>query len=549
MDPDDINAQQWQGSLEKEDRSPSSPYCGPCNDYWFIPTYVDKPTLLNQLYTIQGDTLAHLEYNREYEKHEQKQKTRRTKGWAKPDRELTDVEKKKKKKQDELEKERTRYLGKPTEECAFVHRIKWPLERPPYFWLHTDLQLLDSLRAECRAFIWLEQEKVIYVAGDDKDTTFTAMYRIKNILIKLLTPFTEEVNHILETPSRLVEIIMDPTPPAKFLEANDNSSQESNIPPMFIRAKELGGFGNLVDFDLRMASFDNMETGSAAHDKTSTLKYTESLGQVCLIEYPKTMVFSVRELDESVIIDPRLKSKFSPYFTPSPEIYRALLKRFEPRDRYENNVQTEIRWDLGILRRGEGEKAEKGIRIDLEVWFSEDGNISLWNSLISKATPMDIRVISSEKRFSWAWTITTAKQLGIDKFSTEGDFVHKLYLQDGKLVFSNTMDVQLRFIKRVKTTLFINDPWTTELVEESFWTLYTPYMPHQSVTLTGDPDKVLYSVSMFRDSWKTRFSEMPSLTIGKLPTWDYTDFVDGAESIQRTMEAVEDVRAKLESLY
>jgi hypothetical protein len=70
------------------------------------------------------------------------------------------VEKKKKKKLDELEKERTRYLGKPTDECAFVHRIKWPLDRPPYFWLHTDLQVLDSLRAECRAFIWLEQEKV-----------------------------------------------------------------------------------------------------------------------------------------------------------------------------------------------------------------------------------------------------------------------------------------------------------------------------------------------------------------------------------------------------
>lgn len=89
-----------------------------------------------------------------------KQKSRRTKGWAKPDRELTDVEKKKKKKQDEAEKERTRFLGRPNVECAFVHRIKWPLERPPYFWLQPDLQLLDSLRAECQAFIWLEQEKV-----------------------------------------------------------------------------------------------------------------------------------------------------------------------------------------------------------------------------------------------------------------------------------------------------------------------------------------------------------------------------------------------------
>lgn len=123
-----------------------------------------------------------------------------------------------------------------------------------------------------------------------------------------------------------------------------------------------------------------------------------SLGQVGLVEYPKPKVFSVRELDESVIVDARLKSKFSPYFTPSPEIHRALLKRFEPRDRYENNIKTEVHWDLGILRRTEGgTERERGVRVDLEVWFSEDGNISLWNSLVSKATPMDIRVISSEK--------------------------------------------------------------------------------------------------------------------------------------------------------
>lgn len=68
---------------------------------------------------------------------------------------------------------------------------------------------------------------------------------------------------------------METTPPARgFLELED-SNQDSNIPVVFIRGKELAGFGNLVDFDLRMASFDNMETGSTAQDKTATLKYTE----------------------------------------------------------------------------------------------------------------------------------------------------------------------------------------------------------------------------------------------------------------------------------
>lgn len=113
-----------------------------------------------------------------------------------------------------------------------------------------------------------------------------------------------------------------------------------------------------------------------------------------MVEYPKPKVWSVRELDESVIVDPRLKSKFSPYFTPSPEIHRALVKRFEPRDLYENSIKTEVHWNLGVLRKSEGDRYDD---IDLEVTFSEDGSISLWNALVQRTTPLDIRVISSEK--------------------------------------------------------------------------------------------------------------------------------------------------------
>jgi len=64
------------------------------------------------------------------------------------------------------------------------------------------------------------------------------------------------------------------------------------------------------------------------------------------------------------------------------------------------------------------------------------------------------------------------------------------------MVFSNTTDVQLRRIRREKRTLFSRAPWTVEVVEESFWILPEAYKPSRAITLGGEPDDVLFSISV-----------------------------------------------------
>ena len=54
---------------------------------------------------------------------------------------------------------------------------------------------------------------------------------------------------------------------------------------------------------------------------------------------------------------------------------------------------------------------------------------------------------------------------------------------------------------------------------------------------------------MYRDSWKSRFSENPYLSLGQVPTWDPEDFFKGEESIEKTLEAVSEVRSLIEGLY
>lgn len=64
------------------------------------------------------------------------------------------------------------------------------------------------------------------------------------------------------------------------------------------------------------------------------------------------------------------------------------------------------------------------------------------------------------------------------------------------MVFSNTPDVQLKRVLREKRTLFTRAPWTIEVVEETFWILPEAYRPSLAITLSREPDDVLYTVSV-----------------------------------------------------
>ncbi|KAG0329912.1 hypothetical protein BGZ99_010023 [Dissophora globulifera] len=581
MDPDDLSAQQWQTSMvvptEPQNQAPSSE----CDDYWF--------------------------------KAEQQQKATRTKGWAKPERELTAAERKKKERKEKKVMESQRYLGRPPEQCAFEHRLRWPKDLPVFRLLGGTLHALDDLRAECKVYIWIEPSSMmIYVAGSEEHSAFTAMNRIKNYIMKRIRTPIDTVCHILEKPSKLIKVHMVKTPPTPYINLPPQiTPPQADIvanPAVFMRAKEVETFANLLTLDLSMATMEVTDSLDG-HDKNpgtgkkqgidgadrddeyvASLKYMEGMaernqkricdvlqeslnqvqlldgeikmrirfGQVRFLEYPRDTVWKIKDLDTTVIPDMRLKSEFSPFISRSSDKLVSLAEKLTPPELKGQTMQPEVLWTLGILKRVDASAAH--INVQLDVTFRDDEKVSLWNALVQKNTPLDVRVVSPERPLCWAWTISTGKRLEADKFSPEGKFVYELRLekrkdQESKLVFANTNDIQLRYVRREKKRQFLHDPWTIELIEEAFWTLKTPYKPYQSAVLAAAPDHVLYSVAvrvvdniMYRDSWVTRFCENPHLSIGQVPTWDPTDFFSGDESFSRTMEAIDNVRRMIEEL-
>jgi hypothetical protein len=118
-------------------------------------------------------------------------------------------------------------------------------------------------------------------------------------------------------------------------------------------------------------------------------------GQVALLIFPKQTVWEIVDLDTIVIPDNRLRSEFSPYFIKSSGTFATAERRLTPADNKEQDTKPDEVWFLHILRKND--ETSELINVILEVRFRPDGNVSLWNGLVQQTTPLDIRVICSEK--------------------------------------------------------------------------------------------------------------------------------------------------------
>lgn len=103
------------------------------------------------------------------------------------------------------------------------------------------------------------------------------------------------------------------------------------------------------------------------------------------------MVWSIDEVDDKVIANKKLISEFNPYITRSAGALAKFMTALGPN----HEVEAEhTQWSLGILKRGENNQV---VHSELEVSFREDGKLALWNGLVERTKPLEIKVICSER--------------------------------------------------------------------------------------------------------------------------------------------------------
>ncbi|GJJ68839.1 hypothetical protein EMPS_01185 [Entomortierella parvispora] len=617
MDSDDERALEWQSSpptttetQQEHATTNQTQEPAPCDDCWFIPAYCPMDVIRGQLEHIGQNTSTHLalfeervnlwgspecivdaknalrvaaEYYLEHHKGEVRAK--RSKGWAKPERELTPTERKKKERAERREQESQKYLGQPTEILPFVFSFLWPKEMSVSFMLGGNLQALNGIRTEFESFIWMEklrEDVKIFVAGHNEGRSETAMNRILNFCMIQKRKMSSDppILHVLERPSKPVQICRVGESPIKYISLPPTLARppENINPLMFLKARILGHYEDLSQIDAGLiSSSDNPNLSS---DEVKVLewigkmtinnvsrirrKILESLqiaqllnrdykmrlriGLVGLRTYPHSDKWNVMEADTRIIQTSRLISEFNPYITSNKAVFERLLNRLQVSDPLQA-MRPEAMWSFDILKRAQAVNQDPD-QVELEVTFRPDGKVALWNALVDKVTPMDIRVVSSERRLSWNWVLVSGRRLPCEKFGLEGEFVHKLSLdpRTDRLSYSNTDNIQLKRVRREQKTLFTCGSWIYELKSEYFWSLERLFRPCQIAVLEQTPDAQVYSISMYQESWAGRFSDNPHLGFGQPADWSPEDFVSGEEDLLSTLEAVSKLRAMVDEV-
>ncbi|KAF9583299.1 hypothetical protein BGW38_009799 [Lunasporangiospora selenospora] len=472
MDVDDEAAQEWLSGLGSG-IAPLQPLTMDTSSYWLVPPYVSEDAIDSRLLRIGEETGTNLQYSshdglihiigsedcvRRATLHldrlslicqkeiESEQRSRRTTGWARPEREKTDVEKRLAKRREEEEMEMRKYQGLPGEKCPFTACFLCPSRVLITRRLGSDLAGLHPLRTECKSFIWIE------------DSELTAQH--------------ERILHNLEKPSKLIQIRLVIEPPAPYF-----GGSKFNNPPKFLKAEAVADYGNLVEVDLNLKNVfkdgrsdgmggpHNQPSSTQSHSGVTlsreaymaSMKYMESikesntrrmnealtsvlghlrltdheikmrirLGQTALKVYPRAEIFQIEDLDTKVIQNERLESEFFPFFISSKKEYETILQKLGPTTPGGRTHDPETSWVLVVERMYGSHHAE----LQLDVTFRDNGKVALWNSLAEVSVPLEIRNLSSEKRYTWAWTIVSGRRLNADKFSPEGAFVETLTLE------------------------------------------------------------------------------------------------------------------------
>ncbi|CAJ0846985.1 2333_t:CDS:10, partial [Entrophospora sp. SA101] len=553
------------------------------DEVWLIPPNLRPLEILGEKdcnkARIESTTNTHMKYNNLEQAlkqwnnlaeniltEQQKEKSkRRVKGWARPEKALTDKQLRKLQRKEAREKEEQDYRG-VCEDKPFYGVFLFPNAQIPIpMIIGEKTEILDPIRVETKCYIWNDRN-YIKVAGNTLESVEEATKRIKNLYIKANAlrhiPQNQKeahlknkrrgwIYHLVEEPKfpYLVKISDKPS----WLTAPYDSTGivkvfepviDSKLDEMILNEKTKFDTGILEE--IRNSNPITIEDAlkqalGTVHLFDEEIKMRIRFGHVCLTDFPKDPLWPVEKLHYKVLNDSRLQSKFSTCITKDIKKinqFCAILdgKDVNSKDGVENN-----QWDNSPIQefkicatRAPLARNESTWDCSFDVQFKDDGKIGLWSTVTDEKNVMEINMICLDKQvfdYSWCLGIQTAKHLSNDKFSPQGIFVYKLRLSpQNRLIYTNTDKVQVTSIcQKTKWKYWWGEHYVVEVTRYEYWKCDSFKNISAGVEIIMDkeePFSVRYGVTLYKKSWDDDFAFNSALSVGEVPEWHPYDIVD-----------------------
>ncbi|KAI8047407.1 uncharacterized protein B0P05DRAFT_560755 [Gilbertella persicaria] len=565
------------------------------DDYWVLPAHFNPMDILGgfnkaRAKEIQRASNSYIEYNSDYNQidiwgdeiaikktkeyldtiaaranENDTRSLRKTKKWSKPERELTEREKRRAERKQAKMDEEKRYQGLPAVPQNFHAVFPLPDKRLPLVRFMGDRgeEYFNSIRAECKAFLWYEEVgNLIRINADTEESVREAGKRVRNWYLRCCRKPIGSTLRLLQQPSKqwllryrrlpstfVTYTYADPEREKMMLEKHRLLETVAHGTPMSLislsdeRPQELSEQGRKLN--ARNETF--IEQSLA--DGIESLRLNDWMvrmkiryGSICLMNYPKKddKYLSIEKVSDKIFRKPMFKSALAPCMSKTRDHLQHLfdyLSNGTDAVEYSENPRTSFvvhakQYPAAAPPRVSGQReASRGDMWDtvMQVSFTETGSRLLWNTMTDCTDLVDINCTNIEGRYSWDLKLQHARQLPNNDFDTpHSKFWQALRISpDKRLIMATFSDYVPHLVTQKTKWLYNWKGYVVEVCKDEIWdmTHLTAFEPHRS----------LYKLGV------DRFAENLTLKIGEAPSWTLRDFLGSEEeNVRAIMKAAKE---------
>ncbi|KAI8373709.1 hypothetical protein BD560DRAFT_394104 [Blakeslea trispora] len=588
------------------------------DDAWILPAFCNPNDILggpnkSRAKEIQRESKSYIEYNAKYNQidiwgdadaiaktkqylssiahrlaENDTRTIRKTKKWGKPERELTEKERRRaERKQAKMDEER-RYQGLPAVPLNFVGLFYLPNNTLPLklFMGEPDEKYFNVIRAECKAFLWYEEhDNGVHINADTEEAVEMATRRLRNWYIRCCRKPIGSRHRLLQQPTKpwlleyrrlpenFVTYVYDsPEGEKHMLEKQRLIGSISHGVPQALNNINIEEEISLIDINDTQENqlpehICQLDAQNAKYIRQSLRKGIESLrlndwmirmkirfGNICLIDYPKKREYFSIDYATELFRKPKFNSALAPCIGKTEEhllhLFDFLSKDPEAVEFSENPRTSFVihaqQYPTAAPPRIPGQREPS--RGDMwntvmKVSFTETGARKLWNTMTNCNDLVDINCLDIEGNYSWDLKLQYALQLPNNDFDTpHSKFWQALSITPEKRLIMTTFNDYIPHNVTQKTKwLYSWRGYVVEICKDEIWDMKRIERKDRElpVDLTiYEPHRVLYKVSLYREAWVNRFAENLTLEIGEAPNWTPNDFLNTEEENPQTIMKV-----------
>ncbi|CAG8569282.1 27388_t:CDS:10, partial [Dentiscutata erythropus] len=535
-------AREWRQprSQQKNDVCTTSALKRMPDEVWLIPPNIDVKLVLGDrkinMSRIEESTNTHMSYNevegqiemwgtrRDLDQaimqwnmiaqniHDEQIKTRsarKVKGWARPEKALTEKQIRKLQRREAREKEGHNLKCFPNIELPFSSHFYFPDREIPISRIIGEKdEFLDPIRVQTKCYMWYEpQNHMVRVIGDDDDNVYEAISRVKNLYLKVFLARNIPIKrgwvyHMIEQPRMPYKVrIADPP--------------NCVIPPY-----DLIGFFKVLEPVIDKQPKDDTETEIFDVYSENVKRVEDALLRALQTVYLFDEEIKMRiRLNNLVLKDTRLQSRFATCITTDSNQFKKLEEYFTNNQQvWENSSFHEFKI---CASRRPIKYGEPRWKCTFDVSFKND-KIGLWNAVTNEKNVLEINM-ALEVHGDFP-----SKQLK-DLVSTNLDL--KDHFPQNHLVYTNTEDVVVTSVcEKIKKKFLWKEHFIIEITRYEYWNCEGKFLnisPGVEILLQREPSEtVSFGITLYKKSWDDDFSANGNLNSGEVPEW-YPDDISG----------------------